>query len=237
MNLFRVLAVFPGAIAALIAAASPASAAPVVWTDWTAEPAASTVTGTLNGIGVTYTGPYSFAQLGTGTNYWTEPAPPGPGYGPPPYTSNTVVDNAPTPAEMVALSQAGTHRVVFASPITDLVMALVSVGTPSVTVTYSFNQDFSLLSTGYGFWNQATSTNGLPPYVLTRTGSGVMTGVEGHGALLFAGPVTSLTWTTNPSENWHGITFGVPVPEPSTYALMLAGLLVMGFVARRRTRG
>ncbi|MEO6746456.1 MAG: FxDxF family PEP-CTERM protein, partial [Caldimonas sp.] len=28
-----------------------------------------------------------------------------------------------------------------------------------------------------------------------------------------------------------------PIPEPETYALMMAGLGVMGFVARRRRKG
>jgi hypothetical protein len=49
---------------------------------------------------------------------------------------------------------------------------------------------------------------------------------------------------TSQDKNWYlsGLTVETPnppneVPEPSTYALMLAGLAMMGFMVRRRTNG
>jgi hypothetical protein len=32
-------------------------------------------------------------------------------------------------------------------------------------------------------------------------------------------------------------TIGAPIPEPETYALMLAGLGLLGFMARRKKQG
>jgi len=50
-----------------------------------------------------------------------------------------------------------------------------------------------------------------------------------------AGSSQLLYFTAGPDEETHGL-FGVltPVPEPSTYAMMLAGLGLLGLLIRRR---
>jgi hypothetical protein len=44
------------------------------------------------------------------------------------------------------------------------------------------------------------------------------------------------SFTTRTATGRQDVVFAPPVPEPSTYVLMAAGLLSMGFVARRRSR-
>ena len=49
----------------------------------------------------------------------------------------------------------------------------------------------------------------------------------------FSGEVLSLRWNaSNPGD--HVRVFTAAIPEPQTYALMLAGLAAVGFMARRR---
>jgi PEP-CTERM motif len=48
----------------------------------------------------------------------------------------------------------------------------------------------------------------------------------------FATTLGASTW----SVNGNNLVFTAPVPEPSTYALMLAGLGALGFMARRRNQ-
>ena len=76
----------------------------------------------------------------------------------------------------------------------------------------------------------------LESYTLSfATGGGSNTG-EFHGFLEGTSNISYLTLTGSyiGAANLSVQTVAVPVPEPETYALMLAGLAAIGFVARRR---
>jgi len=202
-----------------------ASAGFIEWTDWTSSPTSTTVLGKIGSIDVTYTGNFSFVQTGPEcTNYWTEP-----NASSLPYTGNPVIDNAPTACEMVALNIADSHTISFSEEILNPVMAIVSLGRNSERwrVTYDFDTAFTILSNGQGYWGAGTAVTGEVH---------TLTGYEFHGAIQFDGAVSSLSWTSLQSENWHGFTFGraTSVPEPGTLALLGLGLAGMGLATRRK---
>lgn len=217
------------ALALGLAGVQSAHANLVTWTDWTAIiEGTPSVTGDIGGITVTYTGPYAFVQLGSGINYWTENGTPAP------YTDSALIDNAPTASEMVALNVSGTHTITFSEAILNPVMAIVSMGQPSLPVSYDFDTDFSLISNGVGYWSYANG--GLPGVVAVDDANDILTGNEFHGVIQFNGLVSQISWTSSPNEYWHGITFGsvaMDVPEPGTLALFAMGLLGLG-AARRK---
>lgn len=218
------------AAATALAAAGSASAVVVTWTDWTSfATSATSASGTMGAVTVSVasaTAMNGVTQTGCGTNYWTEP-----NAADKPYTGGTV-SNAPSGCEQLGLNSAQTSiRVTFSSAVSTLYMALLSVGQGGVPVTYDFDQAFVIDSEGAGFWGN-DATNGV-------LGAGdSLTMREFHGLLRFSAPVSSLTFSTNPGENWHAFTFGsaqaAAVPEPASMALAGLALLAAGAATRRR---
>ena len=95
--------------------------------------------------------------------------------------------------------------------------------------TQSYNIKY--LSSGCGYWGCGTYGS---PTSNSFTGNG-----ELHGVIELLGTYQTVTFTDTTPEFWHGLTVGVtglaaPVPEPETYAMMLAGLGLMGFMVRRK---
>ncbi len=153
---------------------------------------------------------------------------------------NALVGNAPSSPDIIALSEPSgieTDTITFSKPVFDPILLINSLGTPSATVSYAFNQPFTLLSAGQGYWG-GTATS------LTESGN-TLTGTEGAGAIEFLGDVTSISWQTGGqygNEYWNGFTIGAETSQPvsgvpdaaSTLGLLsesVAGLLGL---ARRK---
>ncbi len=225
------------AAATLALSAVPAQAVTVQWVDWTsATPgtvqtsANTTVTGTLGSATVTFNSPQGvgFVTTGAGTNYWTQPNPSSL-----PYTGGAV-ENAPPASDIIALNLGGTKTITFSQAISGLYLALISWNSNGAT----FDQDFQIVSQGTGYWGSGTFTKtpGATPGTYSIVGSG-----EPHGIIYFPGTFTTLTFTDNSNEYWHGLTIGIgsfaaAVPEPGTWAMMIGGFGAAGVAMRRRRR-
>ena len=199
--------------AALLATTSMAQAVTVQWASLTAQPNATTLTGTVAGVGLTYSGALSFAQINNNDfDYWIDLG----------YTQGVV--NRPTGTDLIALDAGGTKTITFAAPVKDVYLAFTSWN----GVLASFSAPFTVVSEGCGFWGCSTF-NPLPG------NTSFYTAQEVHGVLKFAGTFTSLSFTDT-SENWHGFTVGTTnaVPEPASWAMLIAGFGLTGAVLRRR---
>ena len=212
---------------------SGASASTIEWVDWTSAVNGSNISGwigsasgemtTTNGmISVGYEGHIWSAQTEPNSYWWTEGTPA-------PYTGNSVIDNAPDSSDIIRLQYSGSiNTITFSEAVYMPVMALVSVGQAGVGVSFDFDQSFTLLSEGHGFYGDGTLTQA----------DNTLTGYEGHGAIQFDGWITSISWSNDANELWHGFTFGTteiqPVPIPAAVWLFGSGLLGLIGVARRK---
>lgn len=225
MQLKNILAGATLATAALVAGGANAST--ISWADLTADNGTNTVTGSITTgsgtVGVTIgTGSvnYAFAQINnTGIDYWATG------------TYNGAY-NKPSTSDIVALNPAGTTTITFSQAVTNPYLAMISWNGAIV----SFNDTFSVVAQGCGYWGCGT-------YTPINGDTGLNNPGEATAFLQFNGTVTSLTVTDTVPENWHGLTVGIGgiastggVPEPATWGLMLVGVGGAGLALRARRK-
>lgn len=239
----RVLA--RAAVALALAAAGAAQALPVLWVDWTAGSAgpSGSASGVIDlgpagadasDVQVGYSGEIGFIQTSGGTNYWT---------GPNTTYQSALVDNRPGTTDIIALSSATAKTLTFSKAVDNLFFAVVSLNGNG----YEFNEDFTIVSFGQGFWGNGTLTKqdvGNGKFRLIGSG-------EPHGVIRFNRAVSSITWTSLTNEFWNGFTVGTyglaatpdpnpppvtSIPEPATYAMFGAGLMALALRRWRQGR-
>lgn len=221
------------AAAILLVIGQPAYGAEISWTDWTSAETGNPgwALGTIilsdtKTVSIAYKGEVSFAQTSGGTNYWIPSEP---------YVS-AAVKKPPSDPDIIALQGGDStiNTISFSEPVSNPVMAIVSLGQGGIPVRYKFSIPFKVLSYGKGYWGSGQFTG--------NTGNS-LEGREGHGVIQFLGSVSSLSWTVETAEYWHGLTIGIPFDtqkqQQKQYGriarnvlLILAGIAVAAVAAR-----
>lgn len=176
----------------------------ISWVDWTSamvgNPGGS-VSGSINVGGTTIQVTYSgevFNQTqtnGPGTDY----------YIPVSTYTNSAVPNPPTNGMITVVGGNSTvDTIIFSSPVTNPIIAIVSLGSPGTQVGFNFLSSFTILATGPGYWGGGT--------FLTAFGNSVE-GNESDGLIQFTGTFSALSFTVSGTDSYYsGFTVGVANP-------------------------
>ena len=123
------------------------------------------------------------------------------------YTSNVVSTTSPNNGAMVTQSgytedQYKAHTLTFSNDVSNAVMALWSLGSPSTSSTLVFTQPFVVLSSN-GDLTSGQYSSGL------YQGGYYLTGLEGNGVIQFLGTYSSISWTVTAPEVYSGFNIGL----------------------------
>ena len=167
----------------------------IEWVDWVSDDRSqSTVVGNIGNVEVRFMGDILSALLGADNepNYWIPSIP---------YVSS-LVTNPPITTDMIRLVGGPGHVYVleFSQPVTDPVVAVVSIGRPGTAAFLDFNDPFNIVSYGPGPWGDG--------YLIQKAGD-ILEGQEGSGVIQFLGSFSRIEWTVPEVENWHGFTIGL----------------------------
>ena len=207
-------------LASIIAALSSSAMAvdTVSWANW-----ASLSNGSMQQGNQSITVSYVGENLGIDHNAYI--------YDVPTSFTNAQVTNTPGTNGTILMQGGGANRINtfhFSQAVTNPYINVFSVGQAGVPVAFNFlnGATFSILAQGRGHWGGGTLTQDTPSSFVGR---------EGNGLLQFHGTFTDISFITPNYEYYYGATVGIAaVPEAETYAMLMAGLGVMGFLARRK---
>jgi hypothetical protein len=205
--------------------------AATMWTDWasatngTTAAALGSASGTLNGVGVTYSGEVIGSVTNGTSGIWS------------PNTSfigGTVTASPSVVNDDIRLSGSfdGTNTITFAVPVENPLVAIWSLGAPAIPASFTFSATPTLQAGG--------PNTGFGGSSITVAGN-VVNGNEGNGVVQLTGTFSSISWTDTP-EFFYAFTVGAngplgpptPVPEPASLILFGSGLGGLWWRLRRK---
>ncbi|HLX72764.1 MAG TPA: LamG-like jellyroll fold domain-containing protein [Verrucomicrobiae bacterium] len=176
----------------------------ISWADWTSDTVTNpggSVSGSINVAGNTIQISYSgevFNQTqtnGPGIDYYTPVST---------YT-NSAVPNPPLTG-MITLVGPDTNvdTITFSSPVTNPIIAIVSMGGVGDPVSFNFTNSFTILTSGPGWWATGAA--------LAADGD-TLEGNDSDGLIQFTGTFSTLSFTVTGSDRYYtGFTIGAANP-------------------------